>query len=180
VRRRLLNLVTALSVATFMFCVVTGTIGFRDSSELELEWSFGHRSFTFLSDRGALAVVASTGWPTATWGPDARRRQPPYWVVARVVPLTIHSAVVVEAIEEVTQCTDGTAISVVSFHALRSNVLFVGLFTLALPTLRLVLRLRRKPVAGLCSRCGYDLRATPERCPECGRRSGSRPAVRQA
>jgi hypothetical protein len=44
----------------------------------------------------------------------------------------------------------------------------------AMPATRLATRRRRRP-PGLCVKCGYDLRATPERCPECGRAARTAP-----
>ena len=47
-------------------------------------------------------------------------------------------------------------------------VLFSIMPLLGMFRVRRYLRARRRMRAGQCRRCGYDLRATPDRCPECG------------
>lgn len=55
-------------------------------------------------------------------------------------------------------------------HAVLFNCWLVLLATTPLPIIAFAdaIRRRRRRKVGRCLSCGYDLRATPDRCPECG------------
>jgi len=44
----------------------------------------------------------------------------------------------------------------------------IAFFTAILPMWLVARSLRHEHKPGCCIKCGYDLRATPDRCPECG------------
>jgi hypothetical protein len=59
-------------------------------------------------------------------------------------------------------------------HAVEAVVPLWGMIigSLCILLLKVARYLRRRSPLGLCLTCGYDLRATPDRCPECGTMPG--------
>ena len=182
--RRLLNLLTALSL---LLCVAVVTLWVRSYSRADTwrrEWNDRAR-WTYAEDHVTSADGAVRLWlhrrrdrpvdyVVAFHDACERRRAARAWhgweflprlSVEPAVPQSWHAAGFSFGRSEqqpLAPRRDNYTIAV-PYWALAAVALAPAAWRPAASELR-----RRRRRAGLCARCGYDLRATPEQCPECG------------
>jgi hypothetical protein len=162
VKRRLLNLLTALSLSLLALVL--------------LSWlrSYLPRDFQAASHNGRLLLLfTEEQWSEFV---QARDRTPGY---DRIWASATNEAAKEGSVLGVAYLVKSTPTSPTSASGMRIYGRFV---MLAVPYPYLLLasgaaaawsvhalrRHRRRSRAGECANCGYDLRATPDRCPECG------------
>jgi hypothetical protein len=168
-RRRLLNLLAALSL--LMYAAVCALWVGSYSTAQFVGWSDPSRFLGALSMHGLVRLEHGTypndeqGWshvsyPTPAsepglWGEVRARDRRGGWLRRLGI-----------ATARTSYHADGKQVRRALYvpHWLLAALLLVA----PLGRLRGTLRSRRRRRAGLCARCGYDLRATPDRCPECG------------
>ena len=192
-RRRLLNLLTLLSL---LLCVAVMALWVRSCIRADFVWwheylsddgqSLRHRHSTVASGNGGLWLLRQTitlsgadyaagasavraahpaDKPALRWDPSRNMNQlradPGAWS-------GFHHATFI-------QNAPGTPSQQ---RTIRVPYWALAATTAALPLWRVALsrrhQRRRRLAAGCCPRCGYDLRATPDRCPECGLTRGVR------
>jgi len=143
-RRRLLNFLTALSLA---LCVAVGALWL---------WSYQH---PVLFGVAGNSVEASRGWIYVN-------------DLAGQMMLALRRRIPPEPLNLVWRRTPENSNTGQRFALPMASVPYwlLALPTGAMPAWRLARRLLRHSSvdAGLCIACGYDLRASKDRCPECG------------
>ena len=164
-RRRLLNLLTTLSLLACVAAAVFWWRGYRVTDGLYLRWPGG--PLVALDSRGGeLSVVVQHrhAWQLRGFrywrGPrvnypvraQLRDQDPEPRDRVRFLGFTVRKS----------RRGDWWVVTVPTWS--------VAAATLVLPAADVARRVRkrRRAAGGTCAACGYDLRATPDRCPECG------------
>ena len=183
VTRRLLNLLTALSLLVFAAAVALWALSYTLRPELSrvgfdrraVVLHDGSLQFYWLKRFELVLVPQPVGGPAAAPGkPLPYLADPPGWHyrapgLCRLPPAS--RDVVVRPLASLA----GGAVphpGVISGGGFEVSVWPLAALTAVLPAAWLVRRrgaaTARRAARGLCATCGYDLRATPGKCPECG------------
>ena len=156
---RLLNLLTALSL---LLCAAACVMWVRSHAVPECWWrTLSWSSSARVESAGGLLTVRrlewwiTAGWPTARWVHQELRRKPPFhWRTL--------------GFDGEWWRQDERRGNVMATRSVTVPYWFLAAAAGALPAVRLSRRLRHRRLHEQCRACGYDLRATPRRCPECG------------
>ena len=164
--RRLLDLLATVSL---LLCVAVGVLWLRGRSAGDVvSYTAAGRRFELASMAGVLALTtgdAAAGRPAVGFEYRGQRSQ------------IILFHMLLKSQDDPLPLVDRMGFG--HFGGPMSRTVMAPHWAVALPlsvlplwwVLRAPARRRRRLRAGsgLCPGCGYDLRATPERCPECGR-----------
>ena len=147
--RRAVNLATFLSLAA---CIALLALWVRSASSTDAAWyAFERTTLGANSEAGRVVLVWSGGrLPPLGFDAYSGSHQSPIWH-------HVKHLVVFRAFDS------GGNSWAVQFPHWAAIAAMIG------TTLWLRRRHRNKRRDGLCPTCGYDLRATPDQCPECGR-----------
>jgi hypothetical protein len=166
VKRRVFNVLTVVSA---VLCVATAALWVASFSRaFEIGYRPSPTRLWYLNcSAGQMFIVRRTG--PLTPGPGSPQQGRFTWLTYPHPPLgptNRHTAFSFLGFEMHSRMVSASA----NLVAVIWPCWAVVLSTLLLPARWLQLRwiARRKRIAGMCMNCGYDLRATPERCPECG------------
>jgi hypothetical protein len=181
-RQRIFNLAAVMSV---VLCVGTVVLWVRsywigDQWDLLRDRTRSGQSTLFaaraISSRGGIEVWIESGHARRIVPDRSQTRHsalPPVGLIFQSLDGTLSERLGLRLSSEPAglvhneQTTDGT-FTIVNFPHCFAAIVFAGMPLMWGIARGITSRRRRRASSGVCPSCGYDLRATPDRCPECG------------